>query len=60
LTRVDNKGLFVKNTLKVTKGDINAESRRIRNVANPKKVQMQLIFQHYWYTRMKLCSYLNV
>lgn len=36
LTRVDNKGLFVKNTLKITKEDINAENRRIRNVANPK------------------------
>jgi len=44
LTRVDEKGLRVKNTLKVTKEDIKAENRRIRKVATQKLVKMQLIF----------------
>ena len=36
LTRIDDKGLIVKNTLKVRKEDINAENRRVRNVTDPK------------------------
>ena len=36
MTRVDDKGLLVKTTLKVIKENINTENRRIRNVANPK------------------------
>ena len=36
LTRVDDKGLLVKITLKVTKEDINVENRRITNVVNPR------------------------
>ena len=36
LIRVNDKELLVKNTLKVSKEDINLEKRRIRKVTNPK------------------------